>query len=77
MKILKTVLLIKILFSKSNSSLNFSLNSSIKIIKKIFDSSDLMSESVRNKAEAKKNAMKILSSWEKMSIIRCEKLKKK
>ena len=45
--------------------------------KKIFNSSDLMSESVKNKAEAKKNAMKILSSWKEMSIMRCEKLKKK
>ncbi len=36
-----------------------------------------MSESVRNKAEAKKNVMKILSSWEEMLIIRHEKLKKK
>ena len=45
--------------------------------KKIFNSSDLMFESVRNKAETKKNAMKILSSWEEMSIMRCEKLKKK
>src|SRR6266487_2774046 len=30
--------------------------------KKTFNSSDLMSESVRNKEEAKKNVMKILSS---------------
>jgi len=30
--------------------------------KKIFDSPDLMSEPVENKAEAKKNMMKILSS---------------
>ena len=36
-----------------------------------------MSESVRNKAEAKKNMMKILSSWEEMSIMRCERSKKK
>ena len=36
-----------------------------------------MSESVRNKAEAKKNVMKILSSWEKMSIMRYKKSKKK
>src|SRR5204863_10006018 len=45
--------------------------------KKIFNSSDLMSESVRNKAEAKKNMMKILSSQKEMSIIRHEKSKKK
>jgi len=36
-----------------------------------------MSESVRNKAKAKKNTMKISSSWEKMLIMRYEKLKKK
>src|SRR5438034_8997807 len=40
--------------------------------KKIFNSSDLMSESVRNKAEAKKNMMKILSSQKKMLIMRHE-----
>ena len=45
--------------------------------KKTFDSPDSMSEPVRNKAEAKKNVMKISSSWEKMSIMRCERLKKK
>ena len=45
--------------------------------KKIFDSSDLMSESVRDKAEAKKNVMKILSSQEEMLIIRHERSKKK
>src|SRR5438034_6448409 len=45
--------------------------------KKIFNSSDLMSESVRNKAEAKKNVMKILSSQEEMSIMRHERSKKK
>src|SRR6266536_727380 len=38
--------------------------------KKIFDSSDLMSEPVRNKVEAKKNTMKISSSQEEMSIMR-------
>src|SRR6266513_3088611 len=37
--------------------------------KKIFDSSNLMSESVRDKAEAKKNVMKILSSQKEMSIM--------
>jgi len=36
-----------------------------------------MSESVRDKAETKKNVMKISSSWEKMLIMRCEKSKKK
>ena len=36
-----------------------------------------MSESVRDKAEAKKNVMKILSSWKEMSIMRHEKSKKK
>src|SRR6266487_3780927 len=45
--------------------------------KKIFNSSDLMPESVRNKAEAKKNAMKISSSQEEMSIMRHERLKRK
>ena len=45
--------------------------------KKIFNSPDLMSESVRDKVEAKKNAMKISSSWKEMSIMRHEKLKKK
>jgi len=45
--------------------------------KKIFNSSNLISESVRNKAEAKKNTIKILSSQKKMSIMRHEKLKKK
>ena len=45
--------------------------------KKIFNSPDSMSESVRNKAEAKKNVMKISSSWKKMSIMRCKKSKKK
>ena len=45
--------------------------------KKIFNSSDLMSESVRNKAEAKKNTMKILSSQKEMSIMRHERSKKK
>ncbi len=44
---------------------------------KIFDSSDSMSESVRDKAEAKKNAMKISSSQEEMLIMRHERLKKK
>ena len=44
--------------------------------KKIFNSSDLMFKSVRNKVEAKKNTMKISSSWEEMSIIRYEKSKK-
>ena len=44
---------------------------------KIFYSPDLMSESVKDKAKAKKNAMKILSSQKEMSIMRCEKLKKK
>ena len=37
---------------------------------------NLMSESVRDKAEAKKNMMKISFSWEKMSIMRHEKSKK-
>ena len=45
--------------------------------KKIFDSPDLMSESVRDKAEAKKNVMKISSSWKEMSIMRHERLKKR
>ena len=45
--------------------------------KKIFDSSNLMSESVRNKAETKKNMMKILSSQKEMSIMRHERSKKK
>src|SRR6266487_1298618 len=45
--------------------------------KKIFNLSDSMSEPVRNKAEAKKNAMKISFSQKEMSIIRYEKLKKK
>src|SRR6266487_1950049 len=45
--------------------------------KKIFDSSDSMSESVRDKAEAKKNTMKISSSQEEMSIIRHERSKRK
>src|SRR6266487_4306104 len=45
--------------------------------KKIFNSPDLMPESVRNKVEAKKNTMKISSSKKKMSIIRHEKSKKK
>ena len=36
-----------------------------------------MSESVRDKAEAKKNVMKISSSWEEMSIMRHERSKKK
>ena len=45
--------------------------------KKIFDSSDLMSEPVRNKAEAKKNVMKILSSQKEMSIMRHERSKKR
>ena len=45
--------------------------------KKTFNSPDLMSESVRNKAEAKKNAMKISSSQKEISIMRCEKSKKK
>jgi len=45
--------------------------------KKIFNSSNLMSESVKNKAETKKNVMKISSSQKKMSIMRHEKSKKK
>ena len=45
--------------------------------KKIFDSSDLMSESVKNKAKAKKNTMKISSSQKEMSIMRHERSKKK
>ncbi len=45
--------------------------------KKIFNSSDLMSESVRDKAEAKKNTMKISSSQKEMLIMRCERSKKK
>ena len=36
-----------------------------------------MSESVKDKAEAKKNIMKISFSWEEMSIMRCERSKKK
>ena len=44
---------------------------------KIFNSSDLMSESVKDKAEAKKNMMKISSLQEEMSIMRHEKSKKK
>ena len=36
-----------------------------------------MSESVRNKAEAKKNVMKILFLQEEMSIMRHERSKKK
>ena len=42
--------------------IKFFIKFSNKDNKKIFDSSDLMSESVRNKAEAKKNMMKIQSS---------------
>src|SRR6266487_104236 len=45
--------------------------------KKIFNSSDLMSESVKNKAEAKKNTMKISSSQKEISIMRHERSKKK
>ena len=45
--------------------------------KKIFNSSDLMFEPVRNKAEAKKNVMKISSLQKEMPIIRHERLKKK
>src|SRR6266487_3796719 len=45
--------------------------------KKIFNSSDSMSESVRDKVEAKKNIMKISSSQEKILIIRYERSKKK
>ena len=45
--------------------------------KKIFNSSDLISESVKDKAEAKKNMMKILSSQKEMSIMRHERSKKK
>ena len=44
--------------------------------RKIFDSSDSMSESVKDKAEAKKNVMKILSSQKEMSIMKYEKFKK-
>jgi len=44
--------------------------------KKIFNSSDSMSESMKNKAKVKKSVMKISSSWEKMSIMRCKRLKK-
>src|SRR5947207_15412057 len=44
--------------------------------KKIFNSSNSMSESVRNKAKIKKNVMKISFSQEEISIIRCEKSKK-
>ena len=36
-----------------------------------------MSESMRNKAETKKNVIKISSSQKKMPIMRCERLKKK
>ncbi len=36
-----------------------------------------MSESMKNKAEAKKNIMKILSSQKEMLIMRHERLKKK
>ena len=45
--------------------------------KKIFNSLNLMSESVRNTAKAKKNAIKILSSQKEMSIMRHEKSKKR
>src|SRR5204862_3423481 len=44
--------------------------------KKIFNSSDLMSESVKDKAETKKNMMKILFSQKKISIMKCERFKK-
>ncbi len=45
--------------------------------KEIFVLSDLMPESVRNKAKVKKNIMKISSSWEEISIMRHERSKKK
>ena len=44
---------------------------------KTFNSSDSMSEPVRDKAEAKKNVMKISSSQKEMSIMRYERSKKK
>src|SRR5205809_823650 len=45
--------------------------------KKIFNSPDLMSELVKDKAEAKKNVMKISSSQKEMSIMKHERSKKK
>ncbi len=36
-----------------------------------------MSESVKDKVRVKKNVMKILSSWKKILIMKCEKSKKK
>ena len=42
-----------------------------------FDSSNSMSESVKNKAKTKKNTMKILSSQKEMSIMRYKRSKKK
>ena len=71
----------KIIDQSSISFIEFFIKFFIKFFnkdnKKIFDSPDLMSEPVGNKAEAKKNAMKILSSQEEMSIMRHEKSKKK
>src|SRR6266487_916339 len=60
-----------------NQSSIFKIKFFNKNNKKIFNLSDLISESVRNKAEAKKNIIKILSSQEEISIIRYERSKKK
>ena len=49
----------------SISEIEFFIKFFIEDNEKIFNSSDLMSESVKNKAEAKKNAMKISSSQKK------------
>src|SRR6266487_2802431 len=71
----------KITNQSSISEIKFFIEFFIKFFnkenEKIFDSSNLMSESVRNKAEVKKNAMKISSSQEEMLIIRHERSKKK
>ena len=77
MKILKIVrLLIKVLFFFTEFFTEFFIKFFNKENEKIFNSLNLISESVRNKVKAKKNVMKISFSQEEMSIMRHERSKK-